>query len=96
MSQSERWGPDRPTAITTPTTATATKLTAPLIRKNATERRAIWFVGMPPSRRIHAPRARPPMPLAGTIDPMASSDQPSSQAVRTGMWRQKIGRNMTT
>ena len=34
------------------------------------------------------------MPLAGRIDPIASSDQPSSQAVRRPMCRQKIGRNI--
>ena len=96
VSQSERCGPARPTAITKPTTATATKLTAPLIRKNATERRAIWGAGMPPSRRIQAPRASPPIPLAGTIDPIASSDQPSSQVVRQRMCEQKIGRNINT
>ena len=64
-----------------PMTATATKFTELLIRKNATERRAIRSAGMPPRCRIQAPSARPPAPLAGTIEPTASSDQPISALV---------------
>ena len=79
-----------------PSTATATKFTELLMRKKATERRAIRSAGIPPSWRIQAPRARPPAPLAGTSEPMASSDQPISQLVRHGMCSQKIGRNMST
>jgi hypothetical protein len=36
------------------------------------------------------------MPLAGTIDPIASSDQPISKLVRQGMRGQKSGLNITT
>ena len=79
-----------------PSTATATKLTELLIRKNATERFAIRSGGMPPLFRIHAPSARPPAPLAGTIDPAASSARPISQLVRHGIRGQKIGRNIST
>ena len=79
-----------------PSTATAMKFTELLMRKKATERLAIRCAGMPPSRRIQAPSARPPAPLAGTIEPAASSDRPISQLVRHGMLRQKTGRNMTT
>ena len=45
--------------------------------------------------QIHAPRARPPAPLAGTIDPAPSSARPISQLVRQGMLWQKTGRNIT-
>ena len=96
VSHSDWCGPRMPSAISVPSTATATKLTELLIRKNATERRAIRSAGMPPSCRIQAPSARPPAPLAGTIEPIASSDQPISQLVRQGMCRQKIGRNIST
>ena len=46
-------------ASSVPITATATKLTELLIRKKATERRAMRSAGMPPSCRIQAPSARP-------------------------------------
>ena len=82
--------------MTVPSTATAMKFTELLIRKKATERLAIRSAGMPPSRRIQAPRARPPAPLAGTIEPAASSARPISQLVRQGMFWQKMGRNMNT
>ena len=82
--------------MTVPSSATAMKFTELLIRKNATERLAIRCAGMPPSRRIQAPRARPPAPLAGTIEPAPSSDKPISQLVRHGMFWQKIGRNIST
>src|SRR3954452_5668245 len=94
VSHGEKWGPT-PAHIRTPTTTTATKFTELLMRKNASERRAIFWVGMPPSRRIHAPSARPPIPLAGTIDPIPSSDQAISALVLRDMWLQKIGRNIT-
>ena len=81
--------------MSVPSTATATKLTELLMRKNATDRRAICSPGMPPSRRIQAPSARPPAPLAGTIEPTPSSDRPISQLVRPHAW-QKTGRNMRT
>ena len=48
VSQSDRWGPSRPTAITVPRSATARKLTPLLIKKNATERRAIRRPSIPP------------------------------------------------
>ena len=82
--------------MTVPSTATATKFTELLIRKNATERLAIRCAGMPPSLRIQAPSARPPAPLAGTIEPAPSSDNPISQLVRHGRFWQKIGRNINT
>src|SRR3954465_6221113 len=69
VSHSGWSGPASPRAMTVPSTATATKFTELLIRKNATERRAICSTGIPPSRRIHAPSARPPAPLAGVIGP---------------------------
>jgi hypothetical protein len=77
-------------------TATATKLTPLLIRKNATERLAIRGPSIPPECRIQAPSARPPAPLAGTSDPMASSDPPICQLRRHGSPLQKIGPNMIT
>jgi hypothetical protein len=67
-----------------------------LIRKKATERLAIRSPRMPPSRRIQAPRARPPAPLAGTIAPAPSSDKPISQLVHHGMLWQKMGGNSNT
>jgi hypothetical protein len=79
-----------------PRTATATKFTELLMRKKATERLAIRAAGMPPSRRIQAPSARPPAPLAGTIEPAASSESPISQLVRQGMLWQNTGRNIRT
>ena len=82
--------------MTVPSTATAMKFTELLMRKKATERLAIRCAGMPPSRRIQAPRARPPAPLAGTIEPAPSSDKPISQLVRHGMLWQKTGRNINT
>ena len=69
VSQGDRSGPTRPRARAVPSTATATKFTELLMRKKATERLAIRSAGIPPSRRIQAPRARPPAPLAGTIEP---------------------------
>ena len=71
--------------MTVPSTATAMKFTELLIMKNATERRAITSPGMPPSLRIHAPSARPPAPLAGTIEPAPSSASAISTLVRHGM-----------
>ena len=59
VSQSEGAGPKTPTASSVPITATATKLIELLIRKKATERRAMRSAGMPPSCRIQAPSARP-------------------------------------
>ena len=85
-----------PSAITVPNTATATKLTPLLIRKKATERRAIRWPGMPPRCRTHAPRASPPAPLAGTSEPIASSEPPICQLRRQPSPVQKIGPNMTT
>src|SRR4051794_21486652 len=85
-----------PSAITVPTTATATKFTELLMRKNATDRRATCSAGMPACVRIHAPSARPPAPLAGRSDPTASSDQPISQLVRHDVEAQKTGRNIAT
>ena len=79
-----------------PMTATATKFTELLMRKNATDRRAIFSAGIPPWLRIHAPSARPPAPLAGTSEPTASSDQPISQLVRHDVYRQNTGRNIAT
>ena len=76
-------------------TATATKLTELLIRKNATERRAMCSAFMPPSCRTQAPSARPPAPLAGTIEPIASSEPPICQLRFQLIPRQKTGANMT-
>ena len=78
-----------------PMTATATKFTELLMRKNATERRAICSAGIPPRLRIHAPSARPPAPLAGTIEPTAELRQPISQLVRHDIRRQNTGRNIS-
>ena len=82
--------------MTTPRTATATKLTELLMRKNATERRAMLCGFIPLRLSTHAPSASPPMPLAGTMEPIPSSDHPSSLALRQDILSQKIGRNMTT
>src|SRR3954469_14639757 len=82
--------------MTVPSAATATKFTELLIRKNATERRAITSPGMPLRASAHAPSARPPAPLAGTIEPVPSSDHASSDAVRHDIRLQKIGRNIAT
>jgi hypothetical protein len=95
VSSSERSGPMSPDAISVPSTATATKLTELLMRKNATERRAMRSTGIPPRCRIHAPSARPPAPLAGRSDPAASSDHAICALVRHDIRRQKIGRNMS-
>jgi hypothetical protein len=83
-------------AATVPTIATARKLTELLMRKNATDRRAICSPGIPPWRSTHAPSARPAAPLAGTSAPTPSSDTASSRAVRFDMCGQKTGRNMST
>src|SRR3954451_4967223 len=95
VSRSDLCGPT-PSAISVPTTATATKFTELLMRKNATVRRATLSAGIPSCVRIHAPSARPPPPLAGTSEPTASSDQPISQLVRHDIPGQKTGRNMAT
>ena len=81
--------------MSSPMIATATKLTELLIRKKATERRAIRSASMPPSCRTQAPSARPPAPLAGTSEPIASSEPPICQLRRQLSPRQKIGANMT-
>src|SRR4051812_48408021 len=95
VNNSDLCGPT-PSAITVPTTATATKFTELLSRKNATDRRAILSAGIPARLRIHAPSARPPAPLAGRSEPTASSDQPISQLVRHDVDAQKTGRNIAT
>ena len=77
VSSGETCGPT-PSHISVPITATATKFAALLSTKKATERRAISSAGMPPLRSAQAPSASPPAPLAGTIEPAASSDMPSS------------------
>ena len=81
MSASEKCGPT-PSAIRIPTTPTATKLIELLISRNAIERRAITGPGIPERLRIQAPSAMPPAPLAGTIEPTASSDKPISALER--------------
>ena len=85
-----------PTANRVPITTTAAKFTLLLRRKNATERRAIWSPAIPPRRRIQAPSARPPAPLAGTIEPIPSSAHEISHALRHDMCRQNTGRNPST
>src|SRR4051794_9481493 len=82
--------------MSVPMAATATKFTELLMRKNATDRRAILSAGIPARLRIHAPSARPPAPLAGRSEPTASSDQPISQLVRHDVDAQKTGRNIAT
>src|SRR4051812_50048847 len=82
VSHGDRVGPKAPTNISVPSTATATKFTELLMRKKATERRAILSAGMPPRLRIHAPRARPPAPLAGANEPAAGPDPPVSPPER--------------
>ena len=96
VSSNDFSGPNSPSAIDVPITATAAKLTELLIRKNATDRRAMRSVGMPPACRIQPPSASPAAPLAGTIEPIPSVDHAISQLVRNGMWLQKIGRNIRT
>ena len=96
VSHSDRSGPTSPVARIRPNAATAKKLTELLMRKKATERRAMRSASIPRRCRIHAPRARPPIPLAGTIDPIPSSTPPISALVRHDIERQKIGRNMRT
>ncbi len=95
VSNGESSGPT-PRKATTPITATATKLTLLLIRKKATDRRAMCSLLIPPSCRTQAPSARPPRPLAGTIEPMASSEPAICQERRRDIPRQKIGANMST
>src|SRR3954452_6565659 len=95
VSSSDFSGPT-PSAMSVPMTATATKFTELLMRKNATDRRAIWSAGIPARLRIHAPSARPPAPLAGSSEPTASSDQPISQLVRHEVEAQNTGRNIAT
>src|SRR4051795_6712287 len=95
VSSSDFSGPT-PSAISVPMTATATKFTELLMRKNATDRRAILSAGIPARLRIHAPSARPPAPLAGSSEPTASSDQPISQLVRHEVEAQNTGRNIAT
>ena len=77
MSSGESSGPT-PSHMATPSTATATKFAALLSVKNATVRRAMSSTGMPLLRSAQAPNASPPAPLAGTSEPTASSDIPSS------------------
>jgi hypothetical protein len=85
-----------PRNIATPITPTATKLTELLINRNATLRRAIRVAGIPKRLRIHAPSATPPAPLAGTIEPTASSHSPISALERQVIRRQNTGRNIAT
>ncbi len=82
--------------MASPSTATAMKLTELLIRKKATERRAMRSVAMPPSCSAHAPSASPAAPEAGTSEPAPSSLQEMFQAVRQRICGQKIGRNIST
>ena len=96
VSQRDRSGPTRPSAITVPSNATATKLTELLIRKKATDRRAIRSPPIPPLCSTHAPSASPPAPLAGISEPIASSEPPICQLRRQLNPVQKIGPNMTT
>jgi hypothetical protein len=96
VSHSDSSGPSRPVASRRPSTATATKFTEDLIRKNATDRRAMRSAAMPPWRSTQAPRARPLAPLAGTSEPTASSDIPICQLRTHGMRRQNTGRNSRT
>ena len=96
VSQSDCSGPNRPIAIAVPITATATKFTELLIRKNATERRAMRSPSIPPLLSTQAPSASPAAPLAGTSEPAASSDPPICQLLRQPSPVQKIGPNMTT
>ncbi len=79
-----------------PSAATATKLTELLIKKKATERRAIRSAGIPRRLRIQAPSASPPAPLAGTIEPTPSSATPISVLVRHDIRSQNTGRNIST
>ena len=65
VSAGESDGVPTPSHSTTPTTATAAKLAAHLMRKKATLRVATCSVGMPPRRSAHTPRASPPSPPAG-------------------------------
>ena len=96
VSHSDRSGPRTPVASRRPSAATATKFTEDLMRKNATDRRAMRSAAMPPWRSTQAPSARPLAPLAGTSEPTASSDQPICQLRSHGMRRQKTGRKSRT
>ena len=96
VSAGDSGGVPMPSHMTTPTTATAAKLAAHLMRKKATLRVATWSVGMPPRRSAHTPRASPPSPPAGISEPTPSSARPSSTLVRSAMRSQKIGPNMST
>ena len=76
--------------------ATATKFTELLMSRNATLRRATTATGMPERVRIQAPRATPPAPLAGTIEPTAISDSEISNVERHDIRGQNAGRNIAT
>ncbi len=95
MSQIDRSGPT-PRAIAVPTTATATKFTELLIRKKATERRAMRSPLMPPRLSTQAPSASPAAPLAGISEPAASCEPPICHDLRQVRPVQKMGPNMTT
>ena len=65
-------------------------------KKNATLRRAIWAVGMPPRWSAQAPRARPPNPPVGRTALAPSSENPISALIRHRIERQKMLRNAIT
>ena len=51
---------------------------------------------MPERVRIQAPSATPPAPLAGTIEPTASSESEISNVERHDIRGQNAGRNIAT
>src|SRR4051794_4962540 len=96
VSQTGCDGPRMPANTSTPTTTTAAKLIEDFNNRNATERRAIVSGFIPARESTHAPSATPPAPDAGTIDPVPTSDSPTSAAERQLMSEQNAGRNINT
>ncbi len=96
VSQTDCGGPRIPRKTTTPTTATAAKLTELFNNRKATERRAMVSVFIPARESTHAPSAIPPAPDAGMIEPVPTSERPTSAAERQRMIEQKTGRNINT
>ena len=75
---------------------TAAKFTELFNNRKATERRAIVAAAMPARESTQAPSAMPPAPDAGMIDPIPTSDRPTSAAERQGISEQNTGLNIST
>jgi hypothetical protein len=98
ITASSRPGDPESTPVVSPSPQRMRKVTLTRLvsRKNATVRRAMCPVSMPPRRRIQAPSASPPAPPTERSEFAASSESPISLLVRQLILRQKTARNAST